>query len=91
MASSVMNEPFFCSLTTQAERVFSMSGSRALERLVGGGRGVSFGGAWFKYCSFFRRTFETVLLYLLVLISVMNLSHSIPSLHSKKICIELSL
>jgi hypothetical protein len=63
MASSVMKEPFFCSLSTHAERVFSMSGSRALVRLFGGERGVSFGWVWFRYCSFFRRTFDTVLLH----------------------------
>lgn len=45
MASSEIIEPFFCSLRTQAERVFSISGSRALVRLFGGERGVSFGGA----------------------------------------------
>jgi hypothetical protein len=63
MASSVMKEPFFCSLSTHAERVFSISGSRALVRLFGGERGVSFGWVWFRYCSFFRRTFDTVLLH----------------------------
>lgn len=70
MASSVMKEPFFCSFETQAERVFSTSGSRALDRLVGGERGVSFGGAWFRYCSFFRRTFDTVLSCWLVFLLV---------------------
>jgi len=73
MASSVMNEPFFCSFDTQAERVFSMSGSLALDRLVGGERGVSFGGAWFRYCSFFRRTFDTVLFCRLVMILVLSM------------------
>lgn len=42
----MIGEPFFCSLVTQAESVFSMSGRRDLERLGGGERGVvSFGTA----------------------------------------------
>lgn len=56
-----MGEPFFCSLMTHAERVFSMSGSLAFDLLFGGDRGVSLGWDWLRYISFFLRTFDTVL------------------------------